>query len=138
MYLLRDWMNFNEISGKNVTYDDIKSDKKAKLDTLFRPYFFKLILRINISFFQISNLSFYFNKNELKKNCKENHYVKGVMPDTYLFAQVHHICQNFGTHMWSCTAIAWSLLNPDFIDGLIYLCSSYCNNYNLFWSFFFW
>ena len=62
-------MNFNEISGKNVTYDDIKSDKKAKLDTLFRPYFFKLILRINISFFQISNLSFYFNKNELKKNC---------------------------------------------------------------------
>ena len=33
-------MNFNEISGKNVTYDDIKSDKKAKLDTLFRQHIF--------------------------------------------------------------------------------------------------
>ena len=40
-------MNFNEISRKNVTYDDIKSDKKAKLDTLQTAYFFKLILRIN-------------------------------------------------------------------------------------------
>ena len=37
---MRDLMNLNEISGKNVTYDDIKSDKKIKLDTLFRQHFF--------------------------------------------------------------------------------------------------
>ena len=34
-YLLRDLMNFKEISGKNVCYDDVKSDSKTKLYTLF-------------------------------------------------------------------------------------------------------
>ena len=29
-------MNFNEIFDKNVTYDDIKSDQKSKVYTLFR------------------------------------------------------------------------------------------------------
>ena len=33
-------MNFNEIFEKNVTYDDIKSDQKTKLYTLFRQYIF--------------------------------------------------------------------------------------------------
>ena len=33
-------MNFNQIFGKNVTYDDIKSDSKTKLYTLFRQYIF--------------------------------------------------------------------------------------------------
>ena len=36
---LRDLMNFNEILGKNVTYD-IKSDHKTELYTLFREYDF--------------------------------------------------------------------------------------------------
>ena len=35
-------MNFNKILGKNVTYDDIKSDGKRKLYNLFREYIFKL------------------------------------------------------------------------------------------------
>ena len=40
-------MNFKEISGKNVTYDDINSDKKkTKFDTL----------KVN-------------EKNKLRKNC---------------------------------------------------------------------
>ena len=34
-------MNFNETSGKNITYDDVKSDKKAKLDTLQTACFFE-------------------------------------------------------------------------------------------------
>ena len=29
-----------------------------------------------------------------------------------IFAQVGHICQNFGTHMWWCMAILCWLLNP--------------------------
>ena len=29
-------MNFSEIFGENVTYDDIKSDSKTKLCVLFR------------------------------------------------------------------------------------------------------
>ena len=47
-------MNFNEISGKNVTYDDIKSDKKAKLDTLFRPYFSNLFLELILAFSKLA------------------------------------------------------------------------------------
>ena len=39
-------MNFKEISGKNVTYDDINSDKKKQFDTL----------KVN-------------EKNKLRKNC---------------------------------------------------------------------
>ena len=39
-------MNFKEISGKNVTYDDIKWQKKTKFDTL----------KVN-------------EKNKLRKNC---------------------------------------------------------------------
>ena len=33
-------MNFNENFGKNVTYDDIKSDLKTKFYTLIRQYIF--------------------------------------------------------------------------------------------------
>ena len=33
-------MNFNKIFGKNITYDDIKSDQQTKLYTLFRKYIF--------------------------------------------------------------------------------------------------
>ena len=33
-------MNFTKIFKKNVTYDDIKSDQKIKLYTLFRQYIF--------------------------------------------------------------------------------------------------
>ena len=33
-------MNFNNIFGKNVTYDNIKSDYKTKFDTVFRQYIF--------------------------------------------------------------------------------------------------
>ena len=37
-------MNFSDIFGKNVTYDDdIKSDSKTKLCTLFRQYIFRNI-----------------------------------------------------------------------------------------------
>ena len=36
-YLLRDLMNFNKIFGK--TYDDMKSDHKTKLYTLFRRWY---------------------------------------------------------------------------------------------------
>ena len=33
-------MNFNVSAGEILTYDDIKSDKKTKLDTLFRQHIF--------------------------------------------------------------------------------------------------
>ena len=33
-------MNFNEIFRKNMTYDDIKSDRKRELYFLFRQYNF--------------------------------------------------------------------------------------------------
>ena len=76
-------MNFNEIFEKNLTYD-IKSDYKTKLYTLFRQYnfeniflglrrrfffFFEWNLSISNSFCRINNLSFYLNKNKLRKNC---------------------------------------------------------------------
>ena len=38
-------MNFNEIFGKNVTYNDIKSDYETKIYTL-NSMFFKYILGI--------------------------------------------------------------------------------------------
>ena len=73
-------MNFNETSQKNVTYDDIKSDLKNKaLHFLQAVHFLKYILRVkawiifewnlNISFCRITNLSFFINKNELRKHC---------------------------------------------------------------------
>ena len=43
-YLLRDLMNFNNIFGKNVNYDDIKSDQKTKLSTFFRQYIFYIYI----------------------------------------------------------------------------------------------
>ena len=36
-------MNFNEVFGKNVTCDDIKSFQKTKLYTLFRNIFLRLM-----------------------------------------------------------------------------------------------
>ena len=42
-------MNFSDIFGKNVTYDDdddIKSDSKTKLCTLFRQYIFRNIFLV--------------------------------------------------------------------------------------------
>ena len=54
-------MNFNKIFKKNVTYDDIKSDQKIKLYTLFRQYiFFTYILRVKAWTFlnEISILDF--------------------------------------------------------------------------------
>ena len=62
-------MNFNEISGKNVTYDDVESDKKNKAwHFLQTAYFLKHIFRIKVQIFlnetsiftfrQISNLHF--------------------------------------------------------------------------------
>ena len=45
-------MNFNEISGKNVTYDDIKSDKENKAwHTLDTAYFLKYNLRVKALIF---------------------------------------------------------------------------------------
>ena len=71
-------MNFNEIFGKNSTYDDIKSDKKA-LYSLQTVYFLKYVLRIKVwykvfflngtSIFVFAELTFYLNKNQLRKNC---------------------------------------------------------------------
>ena len=63
------WETFNQISGKNVTYDDIKIDKKYSLTLFSDIYFLKHILRVkkawisfewnlSISFCRISNLSF--------------------------------------------------------------------------------
>ena len=40
IHLLRDLTNFNEISRKNTTYDNTKSDKKTKLNTLFKDNIF--------------------------------------------------------------------------------------------------
>ena len=41
-------MNFNKIFENNVTYDDIKSDKKKKaLHSLQSVYFFIYVLRVN-------------------------------------------------------------------------------------------
>ena len=67
-------MNFNEIIRKNVTYDDIKKDTKTNLCTLFEgSLLFEIYSQVkareffewnfNISFYQISNLSFYLSKN---------------------------------------------------------------------------
>ena len=39
-------MNFSEIFGKNVIYDDIKSDQKTKLYSLQAVVFFKYIFRV--------------------------------------------------------------------------------------------
>ena len=45
-------MNFNEISRKNITYDDIKSDKKkTKLETFQTAYFLKDILGVKAMIF---------------------------------------------------------------------------------------
>ena len=45
-------MNFNEISGKNVTYDDVESDKKNKAwHFLQTAYFLKRIFRIKVQIF---------------------------------------------------------------------------------------
>ena len=53
-------MNFNKVFGKNITYDDIKSDQKTKLYTLFRQYIFYIILRVKACIFlnEISILDF--------------------------------------------------------------------------------
>ena len=61
----------------------------------------------NISFRRISNLSFYLNKSELKKDCQENHWVKGMTPGICFleFAKVSHVRQNFLTRTWSRAAI---------------------------------
>ena len=39
-------MNFNEVFGKNVTYDDIKSDRKTKLGTLLRQHIFETLRHV--------------------------------------------------------------------------------------------
>ena len=51
-------MNFNEISGKMITYDDIKSDKKQSFTLLQTAYFFKHILRSKARIF--SNETFQY------------------------------------------------------------------------------
>ena len=56
MYLLRDLINFNEISGKNVTYD-IKSDKKQSLALPSNSIFFKHIFRVKMWIFFFSEAS---------------------------------------------------------------------------------
>ena len=62
-------MNFNEILRKNITYGDIKSDKKkTKLETLQTAYFLKHILRV-----------------------KGRIFLNGTS------ISVRHVCQNFGT-----------------------------------------
>ena len=60
-------MKFNEFFGINLAYDDIKSDQKTKLYILFRQQIFKNIF-LGLRH-RISNI----NKNELMKNCSENH-----------------------------------------------------------------
>ena len=83
-------MNFNDIIRKNVTYDDIKKDTKTNLCTLFEgSLLFEICSQVkaweffewnfNISFCQISNLSFYLSKNNR--------------------VYITYIDQNFGTHM---------------------------------------
>ena len=49
MHLLRDLMNFNDILGKIVTYDDIKSDEKQSLTLLV--CFLKCVLRVKALIF---------------------------------------------------------------------------------------
>ena len=46
-------MNFNKIFDKNVTYDDIKSNQKTKLYTLFSQYIFYIymFLGLRLGFF---------------------------------------------------------------------------------------
>ena len=41
LYLLNDLRNFNEISWKDVTYDNIKSHKNRGFHPLFRKYIFQ-------------------------------------------------------------------------------------------------
>ena len=43
-------MNFNKIFDKNVTYDDIKSNQKTKLYTLFSQYIFLYMLLVIFHF----------------------------------------------------------------------------------------
>ena len=42
-YLLNDLRNFNQILRKDVTYDNIKSQKKTRFHPLFRRYIFRKI-----------------------------------------------------------------------------------------------
>ena len=63
---------------KNITYDDIEVTRKQRFASSLHS-FLKYILRIKAwiflnepsilgVFYQISNLSFYFSKNELRQN----------------------------------------------------------------------
>ena len=53
IHLLRDLTNFNEISRKNTTYDNTKSDKKTKLNTLFKDnIFWNIISGLKHEFFE--------------------------------------------------------------------------------------
>ena len=45
-------MNFNKIFGKNVTYDDIKSDQKTSLHSLQSVYFLIYFLGLRRVFFE--------------------------------------------------------------------------------------
>ena len=70
-------MNFNQVSGKNVTLMILKVTKNKALHSLQAAYILKYIFRanvcvlfewnFNICFCQISNLSFCLNKNELSE-----------------------------------------------------------------------
>ena len=99
------WMSM-KFSGKNVTYD-IKSDEKQS----FKHWniFFRLRRGFSLNetsillFCQISNISFYLNKNDIRKNCQENHLVKvvkrysawcmlfGICPRTLLTPKFWHM-----------------------------------------------
>ena len=109
------WMSM-KFSGKNVTYDDIKSDEKQSFNHW--NIFFRLRRGFSLNetsillFCQISNISFYLNKNDIRKNCQENHLVKvvkGIAPDVcfLVFAHVRYLRQNFGTCTWWRTTILW-------------------------------
>ena len=87
--------------SKNITSDTfLLALKIIDSVSLWHVFFFFFLIETSvISFCRISNLSFYLNKKELRKNCQENWEVKGMTPDIcfFVFAHICHICQNFGT-----------------------------------------
>ena len=102
--------------GKMWLTVTLKVAKNKPLQSLQTVYFLKYIFRVkaygfwflnewnfNISFCQISNLSFYLSKIELRKNFWDAWYVLfGIW-----FAHVCRVYQNIGTHAWSRMVVLW-------------------------------
>ena len=89
----------------------LKLAKKQSFMLFSGSNIFKYIRRVialiylnetSISFFAKLAIFYCLNKDELRTNCWENHWAKGMTADIcfLVFAHIRHICQNFGTHMW--------------------------------------